>query len=226
MKYHVSLFIYLFFFLTSCDLKSSKKYFTDAEKLEEQQKYKEAIQLLDKALAKNEKFLDGYINRGADKSAIGDFKGAISDYEKVLSIDIKNTLALFNIGNNYKRLEDYKTAVVYYNKAFVTKGGEGIDIDYTPDNYFHIDFGKFDVSAREIYYERGIAFYQLDSLQKSYTDFKHCLNKNYMKADCYNWIGYIYLSTGQKKIACENFHRAKELGDTTAITAINKYCKD
>jgi tetratricopeptide (TPR) repeat protein len=207
---------------TRCDFKPAKDYFDDAEKLEEQKKYKEAIQLLDKAISKDKQFLGAYINRGADKSALGDFKGAITDYEKVLAIDSKNTLALFNIGNNYSQLNNYKAAVDYFDKAFNAKGGDDSYIDLTPNSF--VDSYKFDVPGREIRFQRGVALYFLDSLKKSYSDFRRCISEDYMTAESYYWVAFIYLSTGQNKIACDNFYKSKQLGDKDAEEEIKKYC--
>ena len=106
----------------------------------------------------------------------------------------------------------------------MTKGGEGINFDYTPNNYF--DLGKFDVPARVNYFERAIAFYNIDSLKNSSNDFKYCINSNFMKADCYYYVGYIYVAKSQKEIACKYFYQANNLGDTAALTAIKKYCHD
>jgi tetratricopeptide (TPR) repeat protein len=211
-------------FLTSCDMKSAKEYLVDAEGLEMQREYMEAIQLLDKAISKDQNFLGAYINRGADKSALGDFKGAIEDYMKVVTLDPKNTLALFNIGNNYKRLDDHQSAVIYYNKAFATKGGEGIYVDFTPNPF--VDLDKFDVPGHEISYERAIAFYQLDSLNRAFSDFQHSISKDFMTADCYQRIGYIYVSRGQKEKACEYFQKAIDLGNKDAESDKAKYCND
>ncbi len=214
-------------FLTSiiaCDFKSANDYFADAEKLSGQEKYKEAILLLDKAIEKNNKFLGAYINRGADKSALGDYKSAIEDYNKVLQIDPKNTLALYNIGNNYKRLKEYVTAIEYYNKAFDTKGGQQIYLDLTPNDF--VDQSEFDVPGYQIHYERAIAYYRIDSLKNAFTDFKASLNKNYLTSDCYYWIGLIYISTGQTDLACENLRKSKSLGDTDAEKELKKYCNE
>lgn len=168
--------------------------------------------------------MGAYINRGADKSALGDFKGAIEDYIKVVTLDPKNTLALFNIGNNYKRLDDYQSAVIYYNKAFATKGGEGFYIDFTPNAF--VDLSKFDVPGHEISYERAVAFYQLDSLNRAFTDFQHSISNGYTIADCYQRIGYIFVGCGQKEKACEYFQKAIDLGNEDAETDLAKYCKD
>ena len=206
---HVILILTIILLLTSCDFKSAQEYLNEADKLSEQGKYKEAIELLDKAIEKDPKYLGAYINRGADKSALKDYKGAIEDYKNVLQIDPKNTLALFNIGNNYKRLDDFKTAVDYYDKAFDTKGGQTIYLDLTPNDF--IDLSEFDVPGHEIHYERGIAYYNIDSLQRAFNDFNAAIQKNYMTAECYFWLGFIYISTGQKDLACENLKKSKQL---------------
>lgn len=216
------LFILIFISFIGCDIKSAKDYFADAEKLEQQQKYKEAILLHDKAILKDKNFLGAYINRGADKSAIGDYKGAITDYEKVISLDPKNTLAYFNTGNNLKRIGDNKSAVDYYNKALHTKGGNRIYLDLQPNSI--IDLGSFDVPGQEILYERGIALYQIDSLKMAFSDFQNCISKNYMIAESNYWIGNIFLESGNKKRACEYFNKAKSLGDNDAENSIQKYC--
>lgn len=205
-------------------MKSAKEYFASAEALEGEGKYEEAIHLLDKAISKDKNFLGAYINRGADKSALGDFKGAIVDYMKVIGLDSTNTLALFNIANNYKRLGDFQSAVIYYNKAFITKGGDAVYIDYTANNFVDID--KFDVPGHEISYERAIAFYQLDSLNRAFSDFQHAISKGFMIADCYQRVGYIYVTRGQTEKACECFQKAIDLGNKDARSDLVKYCKD
>ena len=206
----------------SCDLKSANDYFAEAEKLEQQQKYTEAIAILDKAISKDNKFIGAYINRGADKSAIGDFKGAIADYKKVISFDPKNTLAYFNIGNNLKRIDDNRAAVDFYNEAFNTKGGDGLYLDLKPNSI--MDLSSFDVPGYAIYYERGIALYLIDSLQKAYSDFQNCIKENFMVAESDYWIGNILLTKGMKDKACEYYIKAKLLGDKDAENNIQKYC--
>ena len=216
------LFILVTFTLLSCDFKSANDYFAEAEKLEQEQKYTEAIPILDKAISKDNTFIGAYINRGADKSAIGDFRGAIADYEKVISFDPKNTLAYVNIGNNLKRLGDNTAAVEFYNNAFNTKGGDGMYMDLKPNNI--MDLSSYDVAGKEIYYERGIALYLIDSLQKAYSDFQRCIKESYMVAESDYWIGNIFLTRGNKDKACEYYNKAKLSGDKDAEDNIRKYC--
>lgn len=220
----VTIILTFLILLASCDFKTAQDYLNEADKFSEEGNYNEAIELLDKAIQKDPKYLGAYINRGTDKSALGHFEEAIMDYKKVLDLDPKNTLALFNIGNNYKRLDDFKTAVEYYDKAFDTKGGQSIYLDLTPNDF--IDLSKFDVPGHEIHYERGIAYYNIDSLHRAFNDFNAAIQKNYMTAECHFWLGYIYLSTGQTDLACKNLNKSKELGDNDAEEEIKNYCNE
>ena len=87
--------------LSSCDFKTAEDYYDLAYQLEEQGKYQEAIVFLDKAIEKKPDLKPALLNRGADKSILKDYNGAIRDYELILIYDSDNTLALMNIGNNY-----------------------------------------------------------------------------------------------------------------------------
>lgn len=121
MKYKLILIISLIIIL-GCDLRTSQLYFEEAFKLENEEKYEEAILLLNKAIEKKPAFLGAYINRGANKSALGKQKEAIKDYEKVIKIAPDNVFAIFNKANNLKRLKEYEEAIIFYNKAIELKG--------------------------------------------------------------------------------------------------------
>ncbi len=213
-------FLVLVQLLTGC--KSAEDYVWEADRLSEQGKYHEAIVLLDKAIAKNPQLVSAYINRGADKSATGQFLEAIRDYQSAVAIEADNTLALFNIGNNYKRLDSFETAIGYYDKAMATKG-DGIYVDWHPNRFVNPD--PSDVPGYEIIFERAIAHYYNDSIRLAYNDLKTALESGYMVADCYYWLGFVYLSYRDKILACESFQKSKVLGNTDALEEIKRYCR-
>lgn len=150
------------------------------------------------------------------------FEGAIADYKIVLELDSNNTLALFNMANNYKRLEKYDSAISLYNKAFESKGGQGIYLDIVQNNFMNT--GEFDVPGYEIHFERGIAYYYAGNINEAFIDLNTSINNNYMIAECYYWIGYIYISIGKMDLACENFIKSQQLGDSYAELALKEYC--
>ena len=56
------------------------------------------------SIDKDSDYLLSYLNRGVDKSMLGDYKGAIEDYNEVIKRDSNNTLALLIRGKNKKMI--------------------------------------------------------------------------------------------------------------------------
>jgi tetratricopeptide (TPR) repeat protein len=209
---------------TSCDFKSSADYNAEAEKLEQEGKYTEAIPLLDKAIDKDPNNIYALINRGVDKSILKDYKGSIDDYTKVIELDSDNALAFLNRGKNKKRLEDYQGAINDFEKAIKTKGGEMLYMDKVENSFVETGF-EFDVAMEEIRFERGIARYNIDSLNLAFEDFNFCLEKNFGRSASFYWRGIIYVAYGMNTEGCSDLNEAQKLGDPDAQEMIDKYCK-
>jgi tetratricopeptide (TPR) repeat protein len=215
--------IIIFITLTGCDLKSSEDYHKEANKLEQEGKFKEAIVLLDKAIEKDPNNIKALLDRAVDKSTIEDYLGAIQDYSKVIELDPDNGLAFLNRGKNKKRLEDFKGAIADFDKAISTKGGELIYMDRVENSFVETGF-EYDVKMEEIKFERGIAYYRIDSLEKAFDDFNFSIQKSYLLPDSYYWRGLIYLSYQMKDEACKDLSKAMELGDPDAKDLLDKNC--
>ena len=209
---------------TSCDFKSSADYNSEAETLEKEGKYKEAIPLLDKAIEKDPENIYALLNRGVDKSILGNYQGAVEDYNRIIEIDTANSLALLNRGKNKTRLGDYDGALIDFEKAIKTKGGELLYFDAVDNPFLDTGF-KFDVAMEEIRFERGIARYNIDSLELAFEDFNFCLKMNYEKPASLYWRGIIYVAYGMNMEGCADLNEAQKLGDPDAQAMINKYCK-
>jgi tetratricopeptide (TPR) repeat protein len=220
-------FTYILIVLTlvSCDFKSSEYYNEEAQKLEKEGKYEEAIPLLDKAIEKDPKNIYALINRGVDKSILGDYKGAIEDYSTIIKIDPDNTLAYLNRGKNKKRLDDFQGSIEDFEKAIKTKGGEQIYIDLVENSFVETGF-EFDVAMEEIRFERGIARYNIDSVKTAFDDFNFCIQKNFDLPASYYWRGLIYIAYGMKTEACNDLIKSHELGDPDANEMIEKHCEE
>lgn len=210
--------------LISCDVKSSADYNSEAEKLEKEGKYVEAILLLDKAIEKDSNNIYAFINRAVDKSILEDYQGAIIDYTKVLQIDSNNILALLNRGKNKKRLENYIGAIEDFEKAINVKGGESFYVDKVKNSFVETGY-EFDVSMEEIRYERGIARYQIGSLNLAFKDFNFCIEKNYEASSSHYWRGIIYLTNGMNEEGCSDLTKAQIMGEPHAQHLMNEYCK-
>ena len=105
----------------SCNPKTSEEYNAEAELLEQEGKFDQAIPLLDKAIEKDPNNLYALTNRAVDKTTIKDYNGAINDYSLIISIDSNNVLAYLNRGRNKIRIEQYYEATKDFDLALLKK---------------------------------------------------------------------------------------------------------
>lgn len=212
----------LLIFFCGCDLRTEDDFWNEAAKLENQGKHKEAIQVLNEAIEKYPNFLTAYSNRGVDHYTLGNYEEAIQDLRKALEIDSLNMMALFNLGLTYKELGNYSTALEFYNKAIASKGGGPVYLEMVPNDF--INAAEFDVPLHYLFYERGLAYYELDSIKKARNDFHNSAQQNYMVAESHYMMGACYIKAGMTEEACKEFVKANYLGDTDANDMIREYC--
>jgi Tfp pilus assembly protein PilF len=215
----------------SCDFKTAEDYFSEAYSFQEKGKFIESIALLDKAIEKDSRFVAAYINRGAGKSTLNDYNGAISDYQKVLEIDPNNTLALFNIANNFRGISECNKAVEFYDKAMQTEKALTSFVDSKNGRTYNINLvlnGEWDyaVPKYEIRYERGLAFYELQEFEKSLIDFQFSLGMNFLSGACHNMIGLCLLNLNQNEKACYEFQKAVKLGNEMGKINLKEKCEE
>jgi tetratricopeptide (TPR) repeat protein len=164
------------------------------------------------------------LNRGADKSALNDYKGAIKDYELILKYDSDNTLALMNIGNNYKRLKDYKKSVEFYTKALSSKGAIKSDSIYLEINLPN-EWDKesdYYVRKHEIKFERGISYIYLKEYSNGIKDLEQAIKHNYELPDALSWTGQAYYELNDTINARKYLTQASKFGLTDAKELLEK----
>ena len=216
-----------FIICISCDLKTADDYYNIAFDLEQKGEYKKAIPFLDKAIEKKPKFRPALLNRGADKSAVEDYKGAISDYEKIIAFDSDNTLTLMNIGNNYKRLKQYDKSIEYYTRALKTKGAikSSIFIDFNINEKREKDTDYY-VQKHEIEFERGISYVYSKKYNLAIKDLKQSIKYNYELPDAFSWIGESYYHLNDTLNARKFLTQASKYGLIDAKELLNKIEKN
>ena len=133
-------------------------------------------------------------------------------------------MVLFNLANNYSMLNDNLKAIEYYNKTFETKGGDVFYIDYN-DKFNLFDIGQnFDVSGKEIYFQRGISYLEIDSIKQSLSDLKNSIKRQYKVAESHYYIGVNYLKIRQDSLGCLNLQISNSMGNNDALELLNEYC--
>ena len=219
-------------FLTGCDLHSTQYYLERGHEIGLTGDYPSAIKLFDKAIQKNPKLKEAYIQRGLAYECINQTDKAIADYKALLSFDPKNTMAYYSIGLCKYRQEKFNEAIDYYNKALVTKGVKDPSENSTPQiiinwnkNSLLGDVTQYDVASYEIYYERGLAYYSTNQIKRAYYDFENCIQQNYMPGESNYMVGLCWLTVKNNAKACESFKTGAFYGDSLSKVQIPKVCK-
>lgn len=227
-------YILSFLILTSCDFTSAESYYNQAIELSQQKKYESAILLFDKAIEKKDNFRPALINRAYCKAEIGDYEEAIKDYETVIQFDPDNTFALCEIGYNWSTLKNHEKAIDFYTKALNTEGAlytslnserQKIAINTNIEVKLFDNNADYNVLDCQIYYNRGIEYFELKKYEKAITDFKKSLEVDNMVSNSHYYIGKSYLELNDTIKSCENFIISARLGDIEAQEMLNKYCK-
>jgi tetratricopeptide (TPR) repeat protein len=193
--------------------------------------YKSAIKLFDKAIQKNPKLKEAYIQRGLCYESINQDDKAINDYNTLLSFDPSNTTAFYYIGLCKYKQNKFDEAIEFYNKALMTKGVSNpldtsiqIVIDFNKNGILVADQAAFDVASRKIYYERGLAYYSTKQIKRAFYDFESCIRQKYMLGESNYMIGLCWLTANKKDKACEAFKRGAFYGDSLSKTQILEEC--
>jgi len=143
--------------------------------------YQEAVEIMDQAILLNPHH-GFYINRGAARRELGDYKGAIDDYTQAVKIAPESASVYYERGGARRELGDYKGAIDDYTQtikispefasAYYERGGacrelgdyKGAIDDYTQAIEISPEFAS-------AYYERGFARRKLGDYKGAVDDY-------------------------------------------------------
>ncbi len=180
-----------------------------------------------------------FFDSGFAKSNLGDYSGAIVEYNK--AIDKNNTEADFytyrGIAKNY--LKDYTGAIKDYNKtieldpnnlkAYNNRGNtkrnlqdySGAIADYTKV----IDNNSNDAIMQDSYNNRGLAKIYLKEYASAIADYNKAIEQDPYDARVFTNRGDAKQYQGKISDACMDWKKAQELGDDNNYEKIKNFCK-
>jgi len=218
--------------LIGCNFTSANDYIKRGHDIGMQGNYKEAILDYNKAIEKDPKLKEAYIQKGLCFEYLNQEDTAIKVYEHLLSFDQNNTTAFYYIGLCKYKQNKFQEAIEFYNKALITKGvsnpsdTSSVQIVLNLNkNGILADQAAFDVASYEIYYERGLAYYSTKQIKRAYYDFQNCINQKYQLGESNYMIGLCWLTANKKDKACEAFRQGSFYGDSLSTTQIQEVCK-
>ena len=136
------------------------------------------------------------------KHDLGDYRGAIQDYNKAIELDPDNTATYNNRGNAKYALGDYRGAIQDYNKAIE------LDPDYA-----------------DAYYNKGVTKAELGDYIGAVEDWSKAIELDPDHTAAYYNRGRAKLLLGDKDGGCLDWSKAGELGNENAYDLIEQYCQ-
>lgn len=144
---------------------------------------------------------DEHLQNGISKHNQQDYKGAIKDYDKAIKADKNNKDAFYNRGTCALALNDFKAAMSDFTKT----------IELAP-------------SFSKAYYSRATVYVSQKKYEDALPDLDKTIELDLNLPNVLTLRGQIRAQTGNKKGACEDFQKAKEIGDQKADKYINQFC--
>jgi tetratricopeptide (TPR) repeat protein len=130
-----------------------------------------------------------FLNRGVDYSQKGQYKMAISDYNKAIEIDREFVVAYLNRGFTHSKMGEYEKAISDYSKA----------IEINP---------RYAIAYRN----RGFVYRKIGEYDKAIADYTRAIEIEPKDAVAYYNRGNAYYDKGEYEKAWEDIRKAKSLG--------------
>ena len=105
---------------------------------------------------------------------------------------------------------------------YKTQNGFIIDIN---DNVNELSKIKnYDVQSNKVIYYLALNYYSLGNVKQSLYYFNHCIQSEYKLKDVFMYRGLIYNKMNQSSKSCDDFYKARLLGNNEVEEYIKEYC--
>lgn len=209
-----SLMLLLAIFAISCKDNPAKIFFdsglakmkTSTDSIQQVKNYKAALKDFDRAIELDPNYIDAYKKRGPVRNYLGDYSGCLQDCEKVLEIDPSMNSVYLYIAT-IKWIHNDPQGTISAISKFIDRDANN------PDGYL----------------QRALAEEKIKDYNASLKDFnkliEHMSPDNIYYKNSYSLRGDLKLKLNDKNGACDDFHKALQLGYTEAQHDIDLNCK-
>ncbi len=175
--------------------KSGEDYLSEGQIQISEGNFQGALMTFEKAIQINPFLKDAYIQKGICHTNLNQCDSALSVYSRLLNLYPDNTAAYYYSGICKYSQKKFKEAIQFFDKAIDSKGGFNISdttsiqalIDLNKDN-FESELPEMDIPAREILYDRGMAYYKAGQIKNAWSDFNDCIIQQYNTSTSYHMI--------------------------------------
>ena len=199
--------------------------------------FKEAIELLNRAIAEDKANTDYLLKRGEAKYLSGKGILAIQDFNKVIQIDSENSMAYAFRSAIYVEMKDYKGAIEDCKKALDLNPNNEMAYIRMGDAYFSMETADY-IEAMKAYnyainlneknktalHNRGVAKKELKDYHGAIDDFNKAIIIDAEYASAYMNRGICKSLLGDTPGACIDWYLAGEMGEAEAQEYIASRC--
>lgn len=216
---------------------SAKENYQSALEKIDSKEFSEAIDLLNAAIKEDKNNVDYLLARGDAKYLNGKGILAIQDFNKVISIDDKNSMAYAYRSAVYVDLKDFKSAIEDCKKALEINPDNELAYIRMGDSYFMMEEPNY-IEAMKAYnyainlnaknktalHNRGFAKKELKDYLGAIDDFNKAIIIDAEYGSAYMYRGICKSLLGDTPGACIDWYLAGEMGQEEASEYIATRC--
>jgi hypothetical protein len=217
--------VVLSLFLTSCQSKKQlfERLLNSANEDLAEHEYDKALKKINDAIHLEPDTVAGYLLRGRMLYLTKRFKESKIDFHRVLEFNNQSTAAFFYLGLNSAELDQLDSAILFYNKAYVIKGGKGLHFEINREGI--AKYFTQDVELKAIVYYRGISYYYKGDYRNAYLDLSYAINENYNVGISYLYLGLMETDLDNSPLGCKYLKLAVENGEQEANKYLAERCR-
>lgn len=213
----------------------SETYLKEGRLSLQNQKFEEAKEYFNKAIAQNTQNAEAFNGRGVAYFNLNDIENALLDYNQAIKISDKNYKAYHNRAMLHTVKNQFDEALQDYNKAIALKTDTSSLYSSRGALYYRLksyekalaDFEeaiKRNPKDKEAIFNRASIYYEQGNFKTAATEFNNCLKLDPDFPRTYYALGLAQIYAGDKLKGCENLVRAQKMNVKEARSAIEKHC--
>ena len=224
----------LLFWVSGCQ--TSSKHLEEGRRLMRENKWKEAVAELNKAVEANPSNTEALNARGVAYFQLKDYQNAALDYDQAIAADSAVYLPFFNRAKLKLAQNDFEAAIRDFSKAtqlapdsaevFLNRGFVYAQL-HLPQQA-SADFDKaiqLDNDNPESYYVRGNLKLEQKDFGAAILDYEKAVGLHAKFPEAFFNMGLAQNMSGNREAACLHFKQAQKLGYADAKDAIEAFCK-
>jgi tetratricopeptide (TPR) repeat protein len=172
-----------------------------AVELMDEERYEEALVILDKLVQEYPTVTKYRENRAATYFGLKEFSKCVDDY-KILLETFPEAEYAFQIANAFEHMDSFSNAIAYYSKA----------VELENDNYL-------------TFFKRGTVFLKMKNFTRATEDFSQAIKLNPDHHNSFHNRGIALYQSDKQELACSDWCQAMQLGNTYSAEHLKKNCK-